>query len=161
MLKFSGFIAWWPPNVPKKKKQQTVSLGFQPNFLLRINTISWFLHEKVFILLCSLTEFILILGQLSIYNGTLRSISKSIHCLNNNWATSCQNQQNGMHAQQRLSLVWSEASLSARRRCGSLAIHWAHSDDSYQTGQMPRLIWVFAGRTCHFVGFVMRRLNYC
>ena len=24
---------------------------------------------------------------------------------------------------------------------------------------MPRLIWVFAGRTCHFVGFVMRQLN--
>ena len=23
---------------------------------------------------------------------------------------------------------------------------------------MPGLIWVFAGRTCHFVGFVMRRL---
>ena len=23
---------------------------------------------------------------------------------------------------------------------------------------MPSLIWVFAGRTCHFVGFVMRRL---
>ena len=27
-----------------------------------------------------------------------------------------------------------------------------------QTGWMHRLIWVFAGRTCHFVGFVMRRL---
>ena len=27
-----------------------------------------------------------------------------------------------------------------------------------QTGQMPRLIWVFAGHTCHFVGFVMRWL---
>ena len=26
-----------------------------------------------------------------------------------------------------------------------------------QTGRMPRLI-VFAGRTCHFIGFVMRRL---
>ena len=25
---------------------------------------------------------------------------------------------------------------------------------------MPRLIWVFAGRTCHFVGFVTRRLKY-
>ena len=25
-----------------------------------------------------------------------------------------------------------------------------------QTGRMPRLIWVFAGRTYHFVGFVMR-----
>ena len=30
-----------------------------------------------------------------------------------------------------------------------------------QTGRMPRLIWVFAGRTCHFVGFVMRQLNLC
>ena len=26
---------------------------------------------------------------------------------------------------------------------------------------MPRLIWVFAGRTVTFVGFVMRLLNYC
>ena len=26
-------------------------------------------------------------------------------------------------------------------------------------GGLPRLIWVFAGHTCHFVGFVMRRLN--
>ena len=25
---------------------------------------------------------------------------------------------------------------------------------------MPRLIWVFAGRTCHFVGFGMWRLNF-
>ena len=29
-----------------------------------------------------------------------------------------------------------------------------------QTGQMPRLIGVFAGRTCQFVGFVMLRLNF-
>ena len=36
----------------------------------------------------------------------------------------------------------------------------ADSEDSDQTGQMPRLIWVFAGRTCHFVGFVMRQLIY-
>ena len=43
--------------------------------------------------------------------------------------------------------VWSESSLSARRKRGSLAIHWAHSEDSDQTGRMPRLIWVFAGRT--------------
>ena len=33
------------------------------------------------------------------------------------------------------------------------------SEDSYQTGRMPRLIWVFVGRTCHFVGFVMRWLK--
>ena len=35
-----------------------------------------------------------------------------------------------------------------------------HMDSEYsdQPGQMPRLIWVFAGRKGHFVGFVMRRL---
>ena len=42
--------------------------------------------------------------------------------------------------------VWSESSLSARRKLGSLATPWAHSEDSDQTGRMPRLIWVFAGR---------------
>ena len=36
----------------------------------------------------------------------------------------------------------------------------ALSEDSDQTGRMPRLIRVFAGCTCHFVGFVMRRLKY-
>ena len=44
-------------------------------------------------------------------------------------------------------LVWSESSLSAWRNLGSLATYWAHSEDSDQTGWMPRLIWVFAGRT--------------
>ena len=36
--------------------------------------------------------------------------------------------------------------LNAQRRLWS---DWAdaHSEDSYQTGRMPRLIWVFAGRT--------------
>ena len=43
--------------------------------------------------------------------------------------------------------VWSESSLSAWRNLGSLATHWAHSEDSDQTGRMPRLIWGFAGRT--------------
>ena len=39
--------------------------------------------------------------------------------------------------------VSSESSLSAWRNLGSLVINWAHSDDSDQTGRMPRLIWVF------------------
>ena len=51
--------------------------------------------------------------------------------------------------------VWSEYSLSAWWKLGPLATHWAHSEDSDQTGRMPRLIWVFAGRTGQFVGFVM------
>ena len=44
-------------------------------------------------------------------------------------------------------LVWSENSLPTWRKLGSLATHWAHSEDSDQTGRMPRLIWVFAGFT--------------
>ena len=43
--------------------------------------------------------------------------------------------------------VWSESSLSAWRKLWSLATHWAHNEGSDQTGQMPRLIWVLAGRT--------------
>ena len=50
----------------------------------------------------------------------------------------------------------SESSLTAWRKTGHLTTYWAHSEDSDQTGRMPRLIWVFARRTCHFVGFVMR-----
>ena len=55
--------------------------------------------------------------------------------------------------------VWSESTLSAWRKLGSLATHWAHSEDSGQNGRMPRLIWVFAGRTRHFVDFVVSWLN--
>ena len=43
--------------------------------------------------------------------------------------------------------VWSESSLSAWRKLGSLATQWAHSEDSDQIGRMPRLIWAFAGCT--------------
>ena len=43
--------------------------------------------------------------------------------------------------------VWSESSLSAWRKLESLVTHWAHSEDSDQTGRTPRLIWVFAERT--------------
>ena len=41
---------------------------------------------------------------------------------------------------------WSESSLSAWRKPGSLTMYWAHSEDSDQAGWMPRLIRVFAGR---------------
>ena len=55
-----------------------------------------------------------------------------------------------MCAQQSLRSAWASAqsdqsSLSAWRKLGSLATHWAHSEDFDQTGRMPRLIWVFAG----------------
>ena len=47
--------------------------------------------------------------------------------------------------------VWSEPSLFTWRKLGSLATHGAHSQYSDQSGWMPRLIWVFAGRTNHLL----------
>ena len=88
------------------------------------------------------------------------------------------------HISQGICLVWSESSLSTWRKLGSLATHWANSEDSDQTGWMPRLIWVFTGcivillvlslirlggcpgwsesslGASHFVGFVMRWLMF-
>ena len=70
-----------------------------------------------------------------------------------------------MCAQQRLRSAW--ASTQSDQTESSLCAQWiakdpsflhAASEDSDQTERMPRLIWVFAGRTCHFVGFVMSRL---
>ena len=55
---------------------------------------------------------------------------------------------------------WSESSLCAQWVGKDLSFLHADSEDADQTGRMPRLILVFAGRTCHFVGFVMGWLNY-
>ena len=55
--------------------------------------------------------------------------------------------------------VWSEFLLSAWRSLSSLDSHWAHSEDSDQSGLMARLIWVFALHTGHLVGFVVLRLK--
>ena len=54
--------------------------------------------------------------------------------------------------------VWSEPSLCAQWVAKDPSFLHADSEDSDQTGQMPSLICVFAECTCHFVGFVMRRL---
>ena len=49
--------------------------------------------------------------------------------------------------------VWSESLLSAWRKLGALATHWAHSKDSDQAGAQADLSLRW-GHT-HFVGFVM------
>ena len=59
-------------------------------------------------------------------------------------------------AQRRLRSTWASAqsdqsSLSVWRKLGSLATHWAHSEDSDQTGRMPSLIWVFARGTARLL----------
>ena len=81
------------------------------------------------------------------------------------WATARQNQQNNVcpvktQISLRIHTVWPDSSLSAWRTVGSLSTHRVHSEYSDQSGWMPRLIWVYAGRTCHIVGFVVLRLIY-
>ena len=57
--------------------------------------------------------------------------------------------------------VWSKSSLCAQWVVKDLMFLHADSEDSDQTWWMPRLIWVFAGCTGHFVGVVVLQLNYC
>ena len=54
-------------------------------------------------------------------------------------------------AQRRLGSDWADAK--------DLMFLHGDSEDSDPTGRMPRLIGVFAGRTCHIVGFVVTRLT--
>ena len=56
--------------------------------------------------------------------------------------------------------VRSETSLCTQWVAKDPSFLRADSEDSDQTGRMPRLIWVFAGRTGKFVGFVTRPLNF-
>ena len=77
------------------------------------------------------------------------------------WACAGQNQENDLCAQQRqISLgirpVWSVCCQHEESLGLQLPMECTEKTD--QTGQMPRLIWVLIGHTCHFVGFVMRQL---
>ena len=56
--------------------------------------------------------------------------------------------------------VWSESSLCARSVVKDPSFLHADSEDSDQTGPIPRLIRVFVWHICHSVGFDMKRLEY-
>ena len=69
--------------------------------------------------------------------------------------------QSDLCTQQRLRSAWvsaqndQESSLCSLQIAKDLKPLLVDSDGSDQTGQIPRLIWVFAGRTGHFVGFIV------
>ena len=72
---------------------------------------------------------------------------------------SWQNQQNGMCAQWRLRSAWAPTKSDQSLCClheESLGPHLPIEHTAKTL--IPRLIWVFARRTCYFVGFVTRRL---
>ena len=56
--------------------------------------------------------------------------------------------------------VWSGSSLCTLWIGKDPTFLHANSDNSDQTGWMPRFIWIFTGCTGHFAGFVMHRLKY-
>ena len=84
----------------------------------------------------------------------LRTIlEKKIYIINGlNWATARQNSQNDLCTQRRLRSVWAPAQSDQSLRC---ALHGQLRTWAFFM-RMPRLI--FAGRTAHFVGFVVLRL---
>ena len=79
------------------------------------------------------------------------------------WAAARQNQQNDVRpAKTQISLgirpVWLVFAVRSTVDTEPSFLH-ADSEDSDQTGRMPRMIRVFAERTGHFVGFVVRWLK--
>ena len=103
-----------------------------------------------------------LLGNLYYYEKayqTALKVFENPHLENDIWATTWQNQQNECAQRRQISLgicpVWSESSLCTQwvATCKDPGFLHADSKDS-------GLIWVFAGRTCHFVGFVMRQRIY-
>ena len=78
---------------------------------------------------------------------------------NSIWVTAWQNQQNDLCTQWRLRSAWASAqsdqsSLLAQWIAKDVRLLHVPSEDSDQTGWMPRLILVFAGYTGDFVGVV-------
>ena len=83
-------------------------------------------------------------------------------CEATKWAASRQNQQNDMRpAKTQISLgirpVWSVFTLRSKDSQDPRFLH-ADSEDSDQTGRMPRLICVFAGHIGYFVGFAAAQM---
>ena len=74
-----------------------------------------------------------------------------------NLAASWQNQQNDMCAQRRLRSAWASTKSDQSLRCVN---RWLRAQDFFmRTAKTLIRIWVFAGHTCHFVGFVVGGSN--
>ena len=54
----------------------------------------------------------------------------------------------------RISVIWSDSSMSAWRNFAPLSIQNAPNEDSDQTARMRSLIWIFAGHTCRKLHFL-------
>ena len=105
--------------------------------------------------------------ELKLNNPLIFSTFSGSHSLNASEMSRLMTKTNKMNvrpAKTQISLgirpFWSESSLCAQWVAKDPNFLHADSEDSDQTRWMPRLIWVFAGRTYHFVDFVMTWLKW-
>ena len=96
-----------------------------------------------------------LLLRLSLKSGTNKII----------WATACQNQRNDLCAQRRLRSDWASAQSDQSLLCAQLVAmdpRFLHADGELWSDLADaQADLVFAGRTGHFVGFVLLRLIFC
>ena len=81
-----------------------------------------------------------------------------------NLAAAWQNQHNDLCTQRRLRLSWASTQSDQGLFCPPEAtvgprLPTEHTSNTLIRQRMQRLVWVFAGRKCHFVGLVMRRFK--
>ena len=121
-----------------------------PRQLTFLSSVLWMLPPHLHVGWCSLSG---ICGQSCTVGSHQCHNCKGLSSTMYIWATLWQNQQCGCAPSEEsdqpghLCPVWKESSLTAWRKLGSLANHWADIKDSDKTGRIPMLIWVFAGRT--------------
>ena len=101
---------------------------------------NWYIFAGI----CKLVEYIV--AETRPHNFYFRKHSVSVYI----WAASWQIQQNDMCVQRRLGSAWASAQFDQSSLCAQWVakdpsfLH-ADSEDSDQTGRMPRLIWVSLG----------------
>ena len=124
----------------------------------RLLSLYHFLHPWTFLLISCTPETRLFryrefffLAIIAIYWAIIRSILSRRMTKPTKWHVRPAKTQISL----RIRPVWSESSLCAQWVAKDQRFFHADSEDSEQTGWMPRLTWVFAGRTCYYVCFVM------
>ena len=115
-----------------------------PQYRLQIKKPDWNGEAGLFILLCLLCR-----RGLKLKKKMSHSMTKQANC-------PCAQRKTQISL--RICPVWSEYLLCCLSLAKAPRFLHADSKDADQIGRMPRLIWVFAGLTCHFVCFVVRRL---
>ena len=125
----------WPILTPRGEKYGYSII--ESRWCVRVFFCLWHIYAILFLHLWHIVHLIFLLMTWWWYFRHIKWLQKSIYEPPNDKT----NKMTVRPAKTQISLE------SAWRKLGSWATHWAHSEDSDQTGRMSRLIWVFAGCT--------------